>query len=606
MEKLLKTHFGFDRFRPLQRKVIDDVLEGRDTLAVMMTGGGKSLCYQLPALIFEGLTLVVSPLISLMKDQVDALRANGINAEFINSSVSNSLISEIMRSAVEGEIKILYVAPERLAVSSFQDFLRAVNLSLIAIDEAHCISEWGHDFRPDYRNLKRLRRNFPYVPIISLTATATAQVRKDIIKQLSLQRPSISISSFDRDNLSIFVRRKQNSFGKLLKLLQDHKNEAAIIYCFSRAETEKMAVNLKKEGFNAIAYHGGMSAGARRKNQDLFIKDKVNIICATIAFGMGIDKPDVRLVVHYTFPKSIEGYYQEIGRAGRDGLKSECVLFYSLGDKHKYEYFNNEIEDAVERRNAGLKIQNMIDFCEGNVCRRKTVLTYFGENYAKDNCGNCDVCLCERSTFDATEIAQKILSCVIRTGSRFGAKYISDVLKGRKLKRIIELGHSNLSVFGLVKDYSDDELRQIIQQLVSANYLIKTEGQYAQISVSNLGNRFLKKKESFFLLKPKEEEVEVKPLVTRKGDLEYDLDLFELLRVERRKIADSKSVPPFIIFGDVSLRAMAYYYPTSLEEFAKITGVGKQKLARFGEVFVGIVKGFVDETGVLPIEVPEK
>ncbi|MBU0577436.1 RecQ family ATP-dependent DNA helicase, partial [Patescibacteria group bacterium] len=393
MKNLLKKYFGYDEFRPLQEDIINNVIAKKDTLVLMPTGGGKSLCYQLPAIYFKGLTLVISPLIALMKDQVDALKVNGVSAEYINSSLSTFEIGAIQKKVEVGEIKILYVAPERLAQTNFQTFLAKLNISLIAIDEAHCISEWGHDFRPDYRNLKQLRNKFPNIPIIALTATATEKVREDIVKQLQLKEPKIFVASFDRKNLSYIVLRKQKVFDKLTHFLEKYKNESVIIYCFSRKDTENLAQNLRNKEYKALPYHAGLDKEVRKETQDLFIKDEVFIIVATIAFGMGINKSNIRLIVHQTFPKSIEGYYQEIGRAGRDGLPSECVMFYGYHDKWKHKYFIDQIDDPIIKRNKEDKIEQVVNYCERLTCRRKYLLNYFGENYHKENCNGCDSCI---------------------------------------------------------------------------------------------------------------------------------------------------------------------------------------------------------------------
>jgi len=393
MRALLKQYFGYDGFKPLQEEIIGEILQQKDCFVLMATGGGKSLCYQLPALKFGGLTLVISPLISLMKDQVDALKACGIKAEFINSSLTPKRISEIYSQLKNNEVKILYVAPERFGSEGFSSFLKSLTISLIAVDEAHCISEWGHDFRPDYRNLSLLKERFPTVPLIALTATATRKVREDIISQLQLEKAHFFISSFNRENLRISVMEKKQAFPKLVKLLQKYKNESVIIYCFSRNDTETIASGLRDNNFNARAYHAGMGAKQRSSVQELFIKDEVNIIVATIAFGMGIDKPDVRLVVHYTYPKTLENYYQEIGRAGRDGLKSECVMFYTYADTRKHEFFIDQIEDVYLRRLSQDKLNAVINFAGLTTCRKKYLLSYFGEDLKDGNCGGCDICL---------------------------------------------------------------------------------------------------------------------------------------------------------------------------------------------------------------------
>ncbi len=486
MESLLQHYFGYETFRPLQSEIIQTVLQKKDSLVLMPTGGGKSLCYQIPALKFEGLTIVISPLISLMKDQVDNLKANGINAEYINSTLSPNEIESIKEKIQRKEVKLLYIAPERLALEDFKVFLLNLQISLIAIDEAHCISEWGHDFRKDYRNLKFLKTFFPSVPIIALTATATLKVREDILKQLSLANPKTFISSFNRDNLNLMVMPKKDTFNKILSLIKKHEKKSVIIYCFSRKDTEKMTQQLRENGLLALPYHAGLSNELRKKNQELFIKDKTNIIVATIAFGMGIDKPDVRLVIHHTFSKSIEGYYQEIGRAGRDGLPSDCVLFYSKGDKRKHEFFINKIGDDVVGSSASGKLNQMMRYCENISCRRKDILGYFGEDFSEGNCNSCDVCL--------------------------------------KLPEIKE------TVFEKVN---------------------------------------------------------------------FDNSLFEKLRVLRRKIADERNVPPFIIFGDVSLREMALHFPRDHDEFLRINGVGQKKLEDFGDSFLEVINGHVGGNNIV-------
>jgi len=597
MLDLLKTHFGYDQFRPLQEEIIKTVLNDEDSLVLMPTGGGKSLCYQLPSLKFDGVTLVISPLIALMKDQVDALKANGVTAEFINSSLSYEEINEIQRQTQQGKVNLLYVAPERLARPNFQIFLKTLKVSLLAIDEAHCISEWGHDFRPDYCNLKVLRQNFPQVPVMALTATATKKVREDIINQLSLQKAKLFISSFNRPNLHYHIQPKRRTFDKLIKLLEKYKDKPTIIYCFSRKESEALATDLNEEGFSALPYHAGLDDLVRKRTQEKFIHDEVPIITATIAFGMGIDKPDIRLIVHYSLPKSIEGYYQETGRAGRDSLSSECVLFYSYGDKIKQDFFIDQIEDEIEKKNSQEKLNQMIDFCEGQVCRRKFLLEYFGEKQEKENCQGCDLCLTPAEKFDATIIVQKILSAVIRTGEMFGASYIIKILRGSKVSKIQERNHHKLSVYGIVDDFSEMGLQQVIRQLVAGGLLIKKDGDYPTLSVSNVGRKFLKERKKIVLIKPREESGRAVGKSHRES-IEYDQELFEKLRVLRKRIANQRGVPPFIIFGDVALQEMAFYFPQSLESFANISGVGKEKLSQFGEIFLSAIKPYVMEHGL--------
>ena len=613
---ILKSHFGYDSFRPLQEEIIGNVLAGRDSLALMPTGGGKSLCYQLPALIFPGTTLVISPLIALMKDQVDGLNANGIAARFINSSLPPAEIEQIQGQALRGRVKILYVAPERLALASFRKFLQNLELSLIAIDEAHCISEWGHEFRPDYRNLRQLRRDFPATPVIALTATATERVRDDIIGQLDLHRGQVFLSSFNRANLSYSVQPKGGSWGLLLSLLQRNRNQSTIIYCFSRRETEELAEDLNARGLTARPYHAGLDPEARRRTQEDFIRDRVPIIVATIAFGMGIDKPDIRLVVHYSLPKSLEGYYQETGRAGRDGLPSECVLFYAYADKAKQDYFINQMEDAAEQRNARQKLAQMVEFAQLPTCRRRFVLEYFGERWPVENCGGCDVCLADADAeeFDATEIAQKILSAVIRTGQRFGAAHITQVLTGSREKRILELGHDRLSVYGIVKDFGRAELRELIGQLQARGLLARNEGEFPTLAVTAGGQQFLQQRQSLSLPRPSRDDAGgdrtgAGDRANRNGSasgsassspavpVEYDAAMFEELRALRKRLADARDVPAFVIFGDVSLRHMAAAFPQSPDSFARIPGVGAAKLEQYGPAFLEVICRYAEANG---------
>ncbi len=604
MLNLLKTHFGFDQFRPLQEEIIGCVMSQRDAFVLMPTGAGKSLCFQLPALKLPGVTLVISPLIALMKDQVDALKADGIPAEFINSTLTRAEIAGVQTEALRGNLKILYVAPERLTMPEFQYFLQKITVSLIAIDESHCISEWGHDFRPDYRNLKMLRNLFPAVPVMALTATATQKVREDIIGQLSLQKAKIFTSSFNRPNLSYAVLPKKNSYDQLITLLREHQNEAAIIYCFSRKDTEHLAADLRQEGFRALAYHAGLESDERRTNQEKFIRDEAQIIVATIAFGMGIDKPDVRLVIHYHLPKSIEGYYQETGRAGRDGLPSQCLLFYSPADAMKQQYFIRQIEDEAERKNAYQKLDQMVDYCELATCRRYHLLSYFGENHHQEKCDGCDICLSPQEEIDATIISQKIISAIIRTGQRFGINYIIDVLLGAKNKKVIESDHHNLSVYGIVDDFSKEDLRRIISQLVSRKLIVKCGDAYPILALSPRGNEFLKERQEIHLpmLKAVPKSLRHSDAVTT----ENNLDLFEKLRRLRKELADEKGIPPFVVFGDLALRQMAAYLPQSKENFSRISGVGEAKLKQYRKIFTEVIRTHAEENNLSEQEVPVK
>ena len=614
---LLKKHFGYDEFRPLQAEIIASVLERRDTLVLMPTGGGKSLCYQLPALRFDGLTLVISPLIALMKDQVDTLKANGIAAEFINSSLTYPELNSVRTRVRRNAVKILYVAPERLALSGFQDFLAGLKVSLVAVDEAHCISMWGHEFRPDYRNLVDLRRLLPGVPFIALTATATELVRRDVAEQLELTQSQEFIASFNRANLTYTVRPKRNSVAALADLLHKYRGESCIVYCFSRKSTEDLAASLGDRGLSALPYHAGLDNTVRSETQEKFIRDDALIIVATIAFGMGIDKPDVRLVVHYDLPKSIEGYYQETGRAGRDGLLSECVLFYSYGDKVKQDIFIDRIEDAAERRNAQDKLARMIEFCGVQTCRRKYLLTYFGEDWPQDNCAGCDVCLTPREEFDATVIAQKILSAVVRTGERFGLAHVSQVLRGADTKRVRELRHDKLSVYGIVADLSDADLKELAELLLAKGLLGKNSREYATLGVTAAGRKFLKNRENLTLTRAKRDEPAPHragsdpALAWRKRDAPaseaedaYDPALFDKLRGLRRRLATERNVPPYVIFGDRTLRQMAAYLPQSRDSLSHISGVGAAKLEQWGEAFLEVIRSHAGEQGLEERPVP--
>ena len=612
MLEQLKAYFGFDRFLPLQEEIITKVLAKRDTLVLMPTGGGKSLCYQLPALRLKGLTLVVSPLIALMKDQVDGLGANGVPAGLLNSTLAAQEARQVQDQARQGKIKILYVAPERLALPGFQRFLQSLDVSLIAIDEAHCISEWGHDFRPDYRNLKSLRRDFPGVPVIALTATATEPVREDIINQLGLDKPEIFISSFNRPNLTYTIQPKTEPLGSLLHLLEKHQGGSAIIYRFSRKATEETALELSERGFSALPYHAGLERDLRRETQEKFIRDQVQIVVATIAFGMGIDKPDVRLVVHYDLPKTVEGYYQETGRSGRDGLPSDCVLFYSYGDRSKQEYFISQIEDDDEREKAHNKLDQVLALCDLQTCRRAYLMEYLGESWPQTNCGGCDICLLPREEFDATEIAQKILSTVIRTGERFGVNYLVDVLRGSANKAVRTRGHHELPVFGISRDVDSDNLKEMVRSLVTNGLLAQNGGDYPTLGVSQRGHKFLKNREKLTLTRPKQ----AAPVrqVAFPGDREtaYDTKLFDELAALRLEIATDREVPAYQIFGNKSLQQMAFHMPQNELEFSKISGVGDAKLRDFSERFLEVINEYVEATGQpaavnrVPVSAPKK
>ena len=594
MRELLKTCFGYDDFLPMQAEIIGAVLNGQDCFALMPTGAGKSLCYQLPAMAQPGLTLVVSPLIALMKDQVDSLAANGLPAAFINSAQTPEQVSQAIRGVRAGEIRLLYAAPERVNQPDFADFLRTLDVRLVAIDEAHCVSEWGHDFRPDYRELAGLRRVCPDAPIIALTATATPPVRADILSQLGLRQPQIFISSFNRPNLSYHIAPKERDLSGLLTLLERHKGESAIIYCGSRKAAEELAQTLSERGFKTEAYHAGLESDQRRSVQDRFIRDTTPIVAATIAFGMGINKPDVRLVVHYDLPKSIESYYQETGRAGRDGLPGECVLYYDYRGKARQEYFINRMEDAAERERARDRLERVISFCNNSGCRRKFVLEYLGEEWPNENCGACDNCLQPREQYDATEIAQKALSAVIRSGERFGAAHVIDVLRGGNSERIRQQGHDKLSVYGIAANHSRDELRDVMENLKATGFLAASPGEYPTLSVTARGREFLRNRESLTLARPITKRPETAARESRGGE-SYNAGLFNELSALRRQIADHNRVPPFVVFSDRSLRDMATKIPRDRESFARIFGVGETKLREFSGPFLRAINAYLGE-----------
>ncbi len=588
--EVLKQHFGHNDFLPMQEEVIENVLSRRDSLVLMPTGSGKSVCYQLPALLLDGLTLVISPLIALMKDQVDALKSKGIRAAFINSTMTYSAVQSVQMAAYRGHLDILYVAPERLATRRFNDFLHAIKLNLIAIDEAHCISEWGHDFRPDYRNLQTLRDDFPDAPVIALTATATERVREDILYQLRMTDATRFVASFNRPNLTYHVRPKRKSFEALVDILRGHRDGSAIVYRFSRQDTEDLASRLSSRGFKALPYHAGLEDDVRRETQERFLSDEVPIIVATIAFGMGVDKPNIRLVVHYDLPKTIEGYYQETGRAGRDGQPSECVLFFSYRDRMKQDFFIDQIEDPSERANANAKLAKMVEYGTTKSCRRDFVLNYFGEKWPQENCGACDMCLAEErhtdpdSTFDGTELAQKVLSTVIRTGGRFGANHIVEVLRGSRSRRVLALGHDGLSVHGIAREMQTDELKDVVDQLIDMGLVGRAPGEFSTLFATSQGREFLRNRDTITLVR---RVTNSSPHVAPAA--EHDAELFEKLRVLRKTLADALNVPAFVVFNDASLRQMASSMPRSHDSLRNIKGVGELKLQQFGDQFISAI-----------------
>lgn len=592
--QILKTVFGYDSFRPLQEEIINNILSKKDSLVVMPTGGGKSLCYQIPALIFDGLTIVISPLISLMKDQVEQLRQLGVETALLNSSLSNDEYNRNYENVVSKKAKLLYIAPESLQKAEVSGLLKKVHVDCITVDEAHCISEWGHDFRKDYRQLGTFRKGFPGAVCIGLTATATPRVQDDIIKNLNMSGHKKFVASFNRENLFLQIIPKRKPFDQTVAFLNEHKNQSGIIYCFSRKQVDDLSESLSEVGFSTRPYHAGLSDEERNTNQDLFIKDKVQIIVATIAFGMGINKSNVRFVLHYDLPKNIESYYQEIGRSGRDGVRADCLLLFGYGDISKINYFIEQKEDPVERRSAEIHLQAMVQYAETEVCRRRPLINYFGEDYKEDYCGMCDNCTVDqKDTVDVTVNAQKFLSAVKRTGEVFGVNYIIDVLCGTESDRIFSNGHQNLSVYGVGKDLNKKQWQVLAHQFIRKE-LIRRDNEFGSLKLNETANDvlFKNKKVSGFV---KEPEVSRKKL--KRTDEDYDKNLFELLRSERKYIADSHNIPPFIIFSDASLIQMAKDFPVNESEFLRISGVGMNKLDRYGKEFIPIIKKYADKYG---------
>lgn len=595
----LKEIFGYNSFRGNQEPIINNLMEGRNTFVIMPTGAGKSLCYQLPAVVKEGTAIVISPLIALMKNQVDQMNAVGVNAQFLNSTLSKGEINRVRRETLDGSIKLLYVAPESLTKEENVAFLKTANISFAAIDEAHCISEWGHDFRPEYRKIKNILDQLGNLPVVALTATATPKVQLDIQRNLQMEEADVFKSSFNRANLYYEVRPKKQAKKQLVKFIHGHKGKSGIIYCLSRKKVEEIAEFLKVNDVKAAPYHAGLDSAVRIKNQDDFLNENVDVIVATIAFGMGIDKPDVRFVIHYDAPKSIEGYYQETGRGGRDGLEGNCLMFYSYNDILKLEKFNKD-KTVTERDNARTLLDEMTAYTESAVCRRKQLLHYFGESYTEE-CNFCDNCLKPREQFEGVEFVTKVLSAVNQMEERFGMNHITDVLRGMENQYVKSYKHFELDVYGQGKDETESFWKSVIRQTLLHEMLAKDYEHVGVLKLTEKGRKFLEEPVMIKLSKDHEYDVEgeeeepEREMVNTKA---YDTTLFEMLKALRKNEARHKNLPPYVIFQDPSLEEMATTYPTTKDELAQVNGVGKGKVTKFGLPFLDLITRYVEENEI--------
>jgi len=583
--------FGYHSFRPHQEAIINGVIAGRDAFVLMPTGGGKSLCFQIPALHRPGVAIVVSPLIALMKDQVDALVAAGVRAACYNSSLSAPQARKTLAALHAGELDLLYIAPERLMSTEFLERLRPLPIGLFAIDEAHCVSQWGHDFRPEYIELGRLRGLFPGIPLIALTATADDQTRADIRQRLGLNRSDAHIAGFDRPNIRYLVAEKRQPQSQLTNFLADYRDASGIVYCLSRKRTEAVATKLQQAGWSCAAYHAGLPDKERTRVQEAFIRDDLQIVVATVAFGMGIDKPNVRFVVHYDLPKNLESYYQETGRAGRDGLPSEALLLFGTGDIMLLRGLIEQGGNAEQNRIELHKLNAMVGYADGQSCRRRVLLRYFGE-VSDHDCGNCDICLSPPECYDATEDARKALSCVYRVGQRFGAGHVIDVLRGSDKERIHSLGHNRLSTYGIGADKSVEAWGSLLRQLVQRGYLLQDIANYSVLSLTAAARPLLRGETRLELPKPRLRPAKVKAEKrrTRVGLDTADAPLFEALRARRKELADEHGVPPYIIFGDATLIEMAQRRPTNAASLLTVSGVGQRKLEHYGADFLDVIR----------------
>ena len=599
-DEALKKYFGYDSFRPQQAEIIDMVMGEQDCLVLMPTGGGKSVCFQIPAVLKEGLTVVISPLIALMKDQVEALRGNGIDAAFLNSTLSSAEQDQVMWRAKLGTLKLLYIAPERLFSGNTVDFLKEWNVGLFAIDEAHCISSWGHDFRPEYRQLSSLKLHFPKVPVIALTATADRVTRRDILKQLGIEQAETFVASFDRPNLSLNVLPGRKRLQQIQNFISKHEGQPGIIYCLSRKGTETVAASLQKAGFRAEFYHAGLEAGKRSRVQEQFLKDDIQVIVATIAFGMGIDKSNVRWVIHYNLPSNVESFYQEIGRAGRDGSPADTVLFYSYMDIiTRQDMINNSEQSADQKELLHAKLNRMKQYAEADICRRRILLSYFNEAVDHD-CGNCDVCRNPRTRFDATVIAQKALSGIARTEQKVAMGMLIDILRGSRNRNILQLGYDRLPTFGVGHDLRGEEWAEYISQLLNSGVMDIAYDEAHSFKLNAASRQVLKGERKVELVKfipvteRKAREEEMAPKEKPKQEIIRDA-LFERLRTLRKQIADSLGVPPYVVFSDATLSEMAQKKPVSEAQMKAISGIATEKYRRFGETFINEIVSFARE-----------
>jgi len=596
----LKEVFGYGQFRGTQEAIIQNVIEGHNTFVIMPTGAGKSLCYQLPALVLPGTAIVISPLIALMKNQVDQLNAFGVNAQFLNSTLTKTEMNRVKKDVISGEVKLLYVAPESLTKEETIDFLQKATISFVAIDEAHCISEWGHDFRPEYRRIRGIIDNIGQVPIIALTATATPKVQLDIQKNLQMDEASVFKTSFNRTNLYYEVRPKHNTKKQLIQYVKQRKGLGGIIYCLSRKKVEEIAELLKVNDVKALPYHAGLDPHVRMANQDAFLNEDCDVIVATIAFGMGIDKPDVRFVIHYDTPKSIEGYYQETGRGGRDGLDGDCLMFYSYDDIVKLEKFNKD-KPVTERDNSKLLLQEMANYADSAVCRRKQLLHYFGEHFEKD-CGFCDNCKHPKERFEAKDEVSLAMKAVVQTEQRFGLDHLGTVLMGMNNAHVESYGHNGLPIYGQGKDHDAQYWHSLLRQCLIFGFLEKDIDNFGVVKITDKGMDFIENPHSVKLTKDHNYDEEVKEEQEQEEVQQaagHDEALFEMLKALRKKIAKEKDLPPYVLFQDPSLKEMATTFPTKLDELAHVGGVGQGKAQKFGAPFLALIKKYVEDNDIM-------